>query len=447
MKFDPITKDDLSKMRKDFSEKPVNTVAMNAVTGNGISASAKRRDEQGKVSHQYSIRLDNKGITAQKSSGRCWMFAALNCMRYQVIKKLDLEEFELSQNYLTFYDKIEKANYFLDSILDTCDEPVGSRLLDHLLADPIQDGGQWDMISALIAKYGVCPKDAMPETSCSSNTKEMDNIITKRLRKDAVILRNAASDGKGSDELTAMKKEMLNDIYRMVSICLGTPPETFDFEIRNKDNEFICDRDMTPLEFYHKYVDKDLSQYVSLINAPTEDKPYYKSYTVAYLGNVEDGSPVHYVNVPIEVLKEAAIAQMEDGEPVWFGCDVGQSSDRDLGVMDLDYYDYDLLFSTDIAMNKAERLDYCESLMTHAMVFQGADLDENGKPLKWCVENSWGEEPGKKGMFLMTDEWFDEYVYQVVVQKKYLSKEVLDAYSLEPTVLEPWDPMGSLAFI
>ncbi len=444
-KSDPITAEQLGKMKEEFEGQPLNIVAMDAVTSNGIAASGKSRDAMGTVNHQYSIHIDQKGITAQKSSGRCWMFAALNCLRFQVIKNLNLDAFELSQNYITFYDKLEKANYFLDSILDTLDEPTGSRLLAHLLAEPVQDGGQWDMAVSLINKYGVVPKEVMPETVCSSATRDMDHIITRKLREDACTLRKAASSGSSDEELIAMKEEMMSVIYRMLAICLGTPPDHFDFEIRNKDNEFICDRNITPKEFLEKYVRMDLSEYISLINAPTADKPYYKSYTVAYLGNVEDGSPVHYVNVPIEVLKDAAIAQMKDGEPVWFGSDVGQSSDRNSGVMDLDVYDYDLMFSTGFGMDKAERLDYGDSQMTHAMVLEGVDFDENGAPARWCVENSWGDDVGKKGMFLMTDAWFSEYVYQVVVQKKYLTKEVLEAYDEEPTVLDPWDPMGSLA--
>ncbi len=444
-KSDPITYEQLEKMKNEFEGETLNIVAMDAVTSNGIQASGKSRSEQGKINYQYSIHIDQKGITAQKSSGRCWMFAALNVLRFQVIRKLGLDSFELSQNYITFYDKLEKANYFLDSILDTLDEPTGSRLLAHLLAEPVQDGGQWDMAVALINKYGVVPKEVMPETACSSATRDMNSIVTKKLREDACVLRKAASEGKSDEELVAMKEEMMSVIYRMLAICLGTPPDRFDFEIRNKDNEFICDRNITPKEFLDKYVGMDLSEYISLINAPTDDKPYYKSYTVAYLGNVEDGSPVHYVNVPIEVLKNAAIAQMKDGEPVWFGSDVGQSSDRNSGVMDLNVYDYDLLFSTGFNMDKAARLDYGDSQMTHAMVLEGADFDENGAPVRWCVENSWGEEPGKKGMFLMTDAWFSEYVYQVVVRKKYLPEEVIDAYAEEPVVLDPWDPMGSLA--
>lgn len=440
-----ITFDMLQRFDRDFHSSRANIVAMNAVTANGVNAAAKRQSAQIRAVHEYSLRLDQHGVTNQKSSGRCWMFAALNCLRFKVIHSLNLDKFELSQNYTLFYDKLEKANYFFECILSTLDEEVGSRYMDHLLQSPEQDGGQWDMISALITKYGVVPKSFMPETACSSGTKEMNTLLTEKLREDACRLRQAAGEGKSIGELRQMKKLYLKEVYRILCICLGTPPETFDFTIKAKDGSYICDRGITPKEFYNKYVGLDLSEYISLINAPTADKPYGRSYTVKFLGNVKDGAPVKYVNVPIETIKEAAIAQMSDGEPVWFGCDVGKYSERSGGVMDTQAYDYAALMSTSFDMNKADRLEYGHSQMTHAMVFQGVDLDENGKPIRWCVENSWGDDRGAKGMYLMTDEWFDEYMYQIVVQKKYLPAEIVAAYESTPIELAPWDPMGSLA--
>lgn len=440
-----ISKENLEEFNREFQASGSNAVAMNAVTANGIKESATRWSARKDAVHEYSIRLENKGITSQKSSGRCWMFAALNCLRFEVIKKLNLEEFELSQNYTCFYDKLEKSNYFLESILKTLDLDTDSRIVSYLLERPVQDGGQWDMISALIQKYGVVPKEIMPESACSSSTKDMNNIITSKLREFACTLRKEAANGKSAEELGRMKTDMMSVIYRMLSICLGNPPREFDFEIRTKDGKFIREKGITPLAFYEKYVGMDLTQYVSMINAPTADKPYMRSYTVKFLGNVVGGSPVRYVNLPVGELKKAAIAQMKDGEPVWFGCDVGQSSQRTGGVMDLNAYDYEALFDTEFTMTKAEKLNYGHSRMTHAMVFQGVDLDENGESVRWCVENSWGPDAGKKGMYLMTDRWFDEYMYQVVVHRKYLSEEILKAYESEPAELEPWDPMGALA--
>ncbi len=266
--------------------------------------------------------------------------------------------------------------------------------------------------------------------------------MTLRLRKDACILREAYSEGTKLDELQNMKGDMLKDIYFILCKTLGKPPMKFDFEYRNKDDEFFRDSNLTPLSFYEKYVGNLLDDYVSLISAPTKDKPFMKSYTVAYLGNVID-KPVKYLNVKDEVLKEVAISQLQDGEPVWFGCDVGKWL-GEKGAMDLDQFHYSEVFDTDFEMNKAERLDYGESVMTHAMVFLGVNL-KDGKANRWKVENSWGDDRGNKGYYIMSDDWFSEYLYQIVVPKRYLTSEMLEAYNSEPIVLKPWDPMGSLA--
>ncbi len=440
-----VTRDMLSRFEERFDADPAARVAMNAVVSAGVDAAGKSYKAERETTHDFSIVLEQGEITNQKHSGRCWMFAALNTMRFQVIKKLNLETFELSQAYPFFYDKLEKSNYFLESILKTLDEPTDGRLIAHLLSAPLGDGGQWDMFVNLVEKYGVMPKSAYPESFCSSNSFPMVRYLTEKLREFACSLREQHAAGASLEKLCSQKEEMLETIYRMLCICLGKPPKTFTFEYRDRDKQFHRDADLTPQEFCKKYVGLDLSQYISLINAPTKDKPYYHSYTVQFLGNVEGGRIVKYVNLPSEVLKEAAIAQLKDGEPVWFGCDVGKRSNRDQGLMDLDIYDLDSLFGTHFGMTKAQRLDYGQSLMTHAMTFQGVNLDENGKPNRWRVENSWGDEPGKKGYYVMTDAWFDEYNYQIVVNKKYLPADVLGAYDEEPIELKPWDPCGSLA--
>ncbi len=440
-----ISQNLLDQLEKRFDENPGNRMAMNAAVSCGICASSRNYETEREIPHEFSISLEQGAVTNQKRSGRCWMFAALNCMRFQVIKKQNLEDFELSQSYPLFYDKLEKANYFLESILDTLDEPTDGRLIAHLLAAPLNDGGQWDMLCSIVEKYGLVPKMAMPESVSSSATQEMVSYMTEKLREYACVLRKGHKAGKSMEQLKKEKEAMMETVYRMLCISLGKPPRTFTFEYRDKDGNFHREANLTPKAFYEKYVGLRLDDYVSVINAPTEDKPFYRSYTVQYLGNVKEGRPVKYVNLPIEEMKQAAIAQLKDGEPVWFGCDVGKRSFRDGGLMDTGIYDVETLFDTDFPMTKAERLEYGQSLMTHAMVFQGVNLDENGKPDRWRVENSWGEEAGKKGYFVMSDRWFDEYNYQVVVNKKYLSSKALEAYEKEPVRLNPWDPMGSLA--
>lgn len=440
-----ITNEMLSRFSADFNAEKCHKIAMNAVTQNGVTKSAMSPMALRKDEHQFSINLKQGEITNQKSSGRCWMFAALNTMRFEIIKKLNLETFELSQNYPLFWDKLEKANYFLENILATLDEPTNGRLIAWLLSSPLGDGGQWDMFCGLIDKYGVVPKDAMPETACSSATGEMDKFMTLKLREYACKLRAMHKDGKTAEELASQKEEMLSTIYRMLCICLGEPPKTVTLQVRDKDDKFIRDEGLTPQEFYKKYVSIDLSKRVSLINAPTADKPFGRTFTVKFLGSVHEGRPVKYLNLTSDALKRAAIAQLKDGQPVWFGSDVGQWLVRQGGVMDNEALELGQLFDTDFPMTKAERLDYGESLMTHAMVLMGVNLDKDGKPTMWRVENSWGKDAGKDGYYIMSDKWFDEFTYQVVVDEKYLTDEERKQLEQEPIVLEPWDPMGSLA--
>lgn len=440
-----ITPEELKRYENDFIGSKSKKIAMNAAAANGIVKAATNNNALRENRHSFSIQLKQGEITNQKQSGRCWMFAAMNVMRFDIIKKLDLKDFELSQNFLLFYDKLEKSNYFLENILATLDEPTNGRLISFLLQAPLGDGGQWDMLCGLVEKYGVVPKEAMPETAASSATQELGRFMTVKLREYACIIRGEHERGADIESLRKKKEGMMQTIYDMLCIALGTPPKTFTFEARSKEDKFTRDENITPLEFYDKYVGWSLGDYVSLINAPTADKPYGKTYTVKMLGSVIEGRPVKYLNLPVEELKNAAIAQMKDGLPVWFGCDVGQSSLRDGGILDTNAIKADELFGTTFGMTKAERLDYGESLMTHAMVFEGVNLDDNGKPNRWRVENSWGDKAGKDGYYVMSDHWFDEFMYQVVVHKKYLNEEQRGQFEQEPTMLEPWDPMGSLA--
>ncbi|AEB07214.1 aminopeptidase C [Coriobacterium glomerans PW2] len=442
-----ITPADIERAQRNFDDCRCNAIARNAVTGSGVRAVAADPAALARATTTFDIQLEQGDITNQRHSGRCWMFASLNTMRFRVMRKLGLKTFELSETYPLFWDKFERSNWFFENIIATVDAQLTSREVSYLLADPIGDGGQWDMFRALVKKYGVVPKEAMPETALSGDTGDLRKYLTRYLRHGAKRIRDAAASGSGTEALTELKKELMDGVYRILVITLGEPPKTFDVRIRDERNELKASGTYTPKEFFAEFVDMDLDAYISLINAPTDDKPYMRSYTVKYLGNViEDGS-VRYVNLPIEVLKRVAVAQLRDGLPVWFGSDVDQGFLRKEGVLDPGALDVDSLFRLPIeeGLDKAGRLDYGESLMTHAMTIQGVNLDSEGEPTRWRIENSWGDDRGKKGYDIASTAWFDEYVYQVVVDRRYLSDEEIAAYDCDPIELAPWDPMGALA--
>ena len=442
-----ITQGDIEQAHERFASDRANLVARNAVTSAGVRSAARDPEVASRATTTFDIQLEQGEICDQKRSGRCWMFASLNTMRYRIMKKLGLKTFELSQAYPLFWDKYERSNWFFENIIATAADELASRERAYLLRDPLGDGGQWDMFRSLVKKYGVVPKEAMPETACSSSTGDLNKYLTRYLRHGAKRLRDAVAGGADATELDAIKRELMDGVYRVLAICLGEPPATFDVRIRDEKNELKASGTYTPQAFFAEFVDMDLDAYVSVINAPTADKPYMRSYTVKYLGNVVEDGTVRYVNLPIEALRRAAVAQLKDGLPVWFGSDVDQGFLRDDGVIDPEALDVDHLFDLPIeaGLDKAARLDYGESLMTHAMTLQGVNLDEAGEPTLWRIENSWGADRGKKGYDIGSARWFDEYVYQVVVDRKYLTAEELAAYESEPVELAPWDPMGALA--
>ncbi|MCH7493146.1 C1 family peptidase [bacterium] len=440
-----LSTETLAGWRQEFVGDPKSRLARNAVTRLDSSEVALDRTATVAAQHTFSVQVELEGkATAQKASGRCWLFAGLNVMRLGLMEKYDLEEFEFSQSYLFFWDKIEKSNYFLENILATPDEKIGSRLLSWLLADPVGDGGQWDMFINLVHKHGVVPQDAYPESHSSSSSRSLNWLVTTKLREFAIRLREQAAGGADMGSLREAKLGMLAEIHRILCIHLGEPPKAFDWQFRDKDKKFHDFRALTPRSFFAEHVDYDPAERVCLINAPTTDKPFGRLFTVQYLGNMPDGHSVRYVNLPIDDLKAAAVASLEDGEAVWFGCDVGKHFHRDLGVMDMDLYDFHLVYGTSPGMDKGERLNHGDSQMTHAMVLTGVDL-EDGRPVRWRVENSWGEKVGKKGYFVMSDKWFTEYLYELAIAKRFLSAETLAILEQDPIVLPPWDPMGSLA--
>lgn len=437
----PITSEMIERFKKNYDEDKTAKVFTAAVAKTVLSDVAFSPMDAAKLEHSFSIEVPTKGITNQKKSGRCWLFASMNIMRELVAKHCNMEKMELSGNYLAFWDKFEKMNFFLESIIDSADLEVSDRTINWILSG-LNDGGQWDMMVSLIQKYGIVPSHIMPETFQSNNTQNITQILNMKLRKDAMELRTLIKEGKDPSK---RKEEMLEELFKALCICFGRPVDRFDFAYTDKNHQYHVDYDMTPHSFYEKYVKLELEDYVSVIHAPTKDKPYGKTYTVKYLGNVVEGK-IRYLNLPMEELKKLTIQQLKDGEAVWFGSDCGKYRSRTDGIWDQNTFVYEeILGGLDLSMTKEERLDYCDSAMNHAMVVVGVNFDRDGKPNRWKIENSWGEEPGKKGYFVASDIWFDEFTYQVIIHKKYLTEEWRKALEEEPVELAPWDPMGSLA--
>jgi bleomycin hydrolase len=434
----------IASFQHSFRASPTYRLAQNAVTQISIEDVALNRDLVTSVDHSFSTTLDDWSVTHQKRSGRCWMFAGLNLCRPGAMAKLHVKTFEFSQNYLLFWDKLEKANYFLEAIIETADRPADERTVHWLLGNLLSDGGQWNMFVNLIRKYGVVPKSAMPETESSSNTMSMNAILKGKLREAARTLRAAGAKGAAADETREMKHECLQVIYRILAIHLGTPPMTVDWQWLDKDRIFHRDGPLTPQEFAARYLTLPLDDYVCLVHDPRETSPYGRTFTVEYLGNVWEGGITRYLNVEIDVLKDIAMRTILDGEPVWFGCDVGKMMRRDLGLWDAQLFDYAGVYETAFTLTKAERLVYRQTQMTHAMLFTGVDIVD-GKPRRWRVENSWGEDNGQKGFYLMNDSWFDEYLFEIAARQSALPEALRTALDEPPIVLPAWDPMGSLA--
>ena len=440
-----VTLTNIKKYRRNFNNHPTSKISMNAATRTDVRKVAMNWDAFRDIDHTFSDKVSGEmKATSQMRSGRCWGFAGLNLLRVYLGRKYKLKNFEFSQNYFIFFDKLEKANYFLENIIETVEQSIDSRLVMHLLSSPVQDGGQWDMFVNLLKKYGTVPKKVMAESHQSSNTAQMNKLVTRKLREFALQLREASSKGKTPSELRTMKDDMMSTIYQMLCISLGTPPEKFDWSIRNKKDKFQRFTDLTPQKFYKEHVGINLDDFVCLINDPRSFTEYNKTYTVEYLGNVSGGNIIRYLNLETDELRKYTIKSIKANDPVWFGCDVGKFFTRQFGVMDMNLFEFDRFYGTTFSMNKAQRLEYGDSVMTHAMLFTGVDLKDK-KPTKWRVENSWGTDHGEKGFDIMTDPWFDQFMYEVVIHKKHLTKKIIDMYNMEPIGLPPWDPMGSLA--
>jgi bleomycin hydrolase len=435
----PISTETIQTFRDAFEEDTSAKVSQNAVGQTTIDDVALVRDVVQGTDFTFSTRLDEWKASNQRQSGRCWLFAALNMLRVPAMKKMNVKEFEFSQNWAMFWDKFERANWFLQHIIDTADCDIDDRTVAFLLGDPIGDGGQWNMFVNVVHKHGLVPKTAMPETQSSSCTAKMNMILKWKLRSGAELLREAGAD------METVREEVLGGIWRILCIHLGTPPTKFMWQWQDKDKKFHRTGEMTPLEFANEYIETPLDEYVCVVNDPRETSPLLTTYTVECLGNVVGGELVKYLNIDTTAMKTLTQKMLEDGKPVWMGCDVGKMFRRDIGIWDAKLFNFEDVYGTKLGLTKAQRLDYHQTLMTHAMLFTGVDVLD-GVPVKWRVENSWGDENvGEKGFHAMNDSWFDEYMFEVAIEKKYLSADMLAAWEEEPTVLSPWDPMGSLA--
>ncbi|MCH2572628.1 MAG: C1 family peptidase [Planctomycetes bacterium] len=443
-----LTYERISELRDAFDAHPTARLMQNAVTQNDVDDISLDRAVVTQTDHTFSHVLDDWSVTNQQRSGRCWMFAGLNLLRPAVMREMNLKNFEFSQNYTLFWDKLERANYFLELMIATADRDRDDRTVAWLLDRPLDDGGQWNMFVNLIRKHGVVPKSVMPETKSSSNTRRMNSILITKLRKGAGDLRKAVSGGETPESVKEIKEEVISSVHRILSIHLGAPPLRFDWQWNDKDRQFHRDGAMTPLEFADKYVKQPLDEYVCLVHDPRPTSPVGRTFTVEHLGNVVGGGIVKYLNVDIELMKEVARKTILDGNPVWMGCDVAKMMRRDQGIWDAKLYDYDNVYDSDLSMCKSDRLMFHETLMTHAMLFTGVDVgDSQGsqKARRWRVENSWGEDNGRKGFYVMNDSWFDEYMFEIAAHPQYLPESLREAWNQEPIVLPAWDPMGSLA--
>ena len=425
----------LLQIRQGYKGSAEQKAIKNALASNSINKLALNSENLAMIDTHFSDRVKTKGITDQKSSGRCWLFTGLNVLRAKMIEKHNLPSFEFSQNYNSFYDLLEKSNLFLQAIIDTRDLELTDRKVDWLLKNPIGDGGQFTGVSNLIMKYGVVPKAAMPETFQSENTGQMSNILRQKLREYALELRGLSQSKAG-----ARKVEMLTEIYRILVECLGVPPTEFEWTRYDKDGKVVSHKKYTPKSFYEEFIGEDLEgNYIMVMNDPSRE--YGKVYEIEYDRHVYDGENWVYLNLPIERIKEMAIASIKDNTAMYFSCDVCKFSTGN-GVLDINNFDYESLFRTSLPMDKKQRIQTYTSLSSHAMTLIAVDIDsESGKTKKWMVENSWGAASGYQGNMIMTDEWFNEYMFRLVVEKKYVPEDIMKIHDQKPIMLPAWDPM------
>ncbi|HET6558847.1 MAG TPA: C1 family peptidase [Prolixibacteraceae bacterium] len=457
-----LSKTEVEQIKSGFKKDAYTKAMQNALSSTDISQLAWNRENVGTTDHLFTYRVDVSGITDQKKSGRCWMFSSMNIFRPQVMKQFNLSEFEFSENYLYFWDLMEKSNHFLNNMIQSAHLPMDDQRVKWYFRSPVDDGGQWINFVNLVKKYGLVPKEAMEETNSSENTSQMIQHIKTKLREDGMILRKMVEsknavlyakktagkediremiqDKQFSAQLAARKVEMLSEIYRMLALNLGEPPTEFQWRFKTKDKKISEAKTYTPEGFTAEIFSKiNLDDYVMVMNDPS--RPYWKHYEVENYRNTVEGDNWHYVNLPNETIKEFCIASIKNNEALYASCDVGKQLRRDVGILDVDNFDYESVYGVKFGMDKAQRIQSGESGSSHGMALIAVDVDLDEKPVKWQFENSWGSASGEKGYLTFTDAWFNEYMFRFVVHKKYLDQKILEIYGSKAEMLPPWDPM------
>lgn len=437
-----VSEKDLQEIQGSFKKDASTKAIQNILTNDkSIRDNALNRDLQGKIDHYFKYRVNVKGITNQQSSGRCWMFTSMNVLRPLVMEKYDLNQFDFSHNYLYFWDIFEKSNLFLENIIATADRPMDDREVTEYFKSPVGDGGVWNLYYNAAQKYGVVPKEVMPETAHSNNTSQMTGVINEKLRLGGYTLREKAAQGKKAKDLRAEKNEVLKDVYRILALCLGEPPHEFTWRYKTKKGEIKELAGYTPRQFYKEITPADYSpqNYIMVMNDPTRE--YYKVYEIQNYKNTIEGINWVYLNLPNEDLKAAALASIKNNEPLYASCDVGKQFNRETGILDPEMFDYESLLGVKLDMDKKARILTRQSGSAHAMTIVGCDTDENDKPVKWEFENSWGDKSGHNGYLTFTDKWFDEYMFRAVLHKRYLNEKALQALKSKPVQLPVWDYM------
>lgn len=431
----------LQKIQQQNEPTATDKALRNALAANNIDQLAQNHKNAGELDTYFSVETKKQSITDQKSSGRCWMFSGLNVLRSNFAKRTDSLTIELSQDYLFFWDQLEKSNLMLQGVIDTGKKPIDDQRVQFFFHYPLNDGGTFCGVADLAEKYGLVPSNVQPETFSAENTSKMSSIIKSKLREFGLELRKMVAEGKKANAIQQRKTEMLSEVYRMLTLTLGAPNQEFTYAFKDKNGKAIsAPKKYTPKEFYQEIVGGPLNgTFIMVMNDPRRE--YYKTYEVEYDRHTYDGHNWKYLNLPMEDIETLAIASLKDGRKLYSSYDVGKQLDRKRGYSDTENYDYASLFNTTFNMTKAERISTFDSGSTHAMTLTAVDLNAQGEPIKWKVENSWGGSWGQQGCLIMTARWFREYMFRLVVDKKYVSDKLLKDYEQKPIMVMPEDPL------